>query len=339
MGRKTVVGREKLIDAAWPAFVRQGYEAASMREIARAADASLGLAYKYFENKSDLFDASLRAFFAETEYSEQALLADAAANPFYGLARLRYEVRGVLHRLERQFPEGIHRETSVRIRDRGQAILQPVLEEIVSLLLSRNRRFEGESLRSFLTGGILGSCFSPSEGDTVAFLDGVARAAGTERPFGCGFPRFASESELGECRRFAEEATEKISPYDRAEFWPAFEICSADRGVLTVRNRENLCGMAVFSAVRREIRFLSVREGCRRRGLGEELLLAALLQMPEGGSVTVPLPLGADASAEAFLIRHGFVRRAGSDVRGALFSRNLPENRRELFFEWKRQEG
>ena len=52
--------RRKILAAAQRIFTDQGYEAASMRTIARAAGISVGCLYLYFENKSDLYITILR---------------------------------------------------------------------------------------------------------------------------------------------------------------------------------------------------------------------------------------------------------------------------------------
>lgn len=47
--------REQILDGAKRVFVEQGFEAASMNDITRAAGVSKGTIYVYFENKEDLF--------------------------------------------------------------------------------------------------------------------------------------------------------------------------------------------------------------------------------------------------------------------------------------------
>jgi AcrR family transcriptional regulator len=46
--------REHILNTALHLFSEQGYDAATMREIAAAADCSLGLTYRYFARKEDL---------------------------------------------------------------------------------------------------------------------------------------------------------------------------------------------------------------------------------------------------------------------------------------------
>src|SRR5437867_10636423 len=45
--------REHLLDTALTLFTTEGYETTTMRDIAAAADCSLGLAYRYFASKEE----------------------------------------------------------------------------------------------------------------------------------------------------------------------------------------------------------------------------------------------------------------------------------------------
>src|SRR3982074_3758622 len=49
--------RRQILDGARTVFLAQGFDAASMGEIARAAGVSKGTLYVYFENKEELFEA------------------------------------------------------------------------------------------------------------------------------------------------------------------------------------------------------------------------------------------------------------------------------------------
>jgi AcrR family transcriptional regulator len=46
--------RERIFETALMLFGEQGYEQTTMRDVAKAADCSLGLAYRYFESKEDI---------------------------------------------------------------------------------------------------------------------------------------------------------------------------------------------------------------------------------------------------------------------------------------------
>ena len=54
---------ETILAAASRAFAEKGYETTSITEIARAADVSDGLIYKYFSNKRDLLERVLQDFY------------------------------------------------------------------------------------------------------------------------------------------------------------------------------------------------------------------------------------------------------------------------------------
>src|SRR4051812_40158826 len=55
--------RATILAAATRIFAQKGYAAASITEIAQAAEVSDGLIYKYFHNKRDLLYHVLRAFY------------------------------------------------------------------------------------------------------------------------------------------------------------------------------------------------------------------------------------------------------------------------------------
>ena len=46
--------REHIFETALRLFIERGYEKTTLRDIATAADCSLGLTYRYFESKEDL---------------------------------------------------------------------------------------------------------------------------------------------------------------------------------------------------------------------------------------------------------------------------------------------
>jgi len=72
--------RSKLLDHAQALFVEQGYDGVSIRSIAKTAECSSMLPYRYFENKEAIFDAvRCRAF--ERFADEQETIALKEANP------------------------------------------------------------------------------------------------------------------------------------------------------------------------------------------------------------------------------------------------------------------
>lgn len=57
--------RQEILDAAMALFTTRGYDAVSMRDIARAADITPGLVYHYFDSKENLFSVAFDAYVIE----------------------------------------------------------------------------------------------------------------------------------------------------------------------------------------------------------------------------------------------------------------------------------
>jgi AcrR family transcriptional regulator len=72
---------ETILAAASSAFAEKGYETTSITEIARAAEVSDGLIYKYFSNKRDLLEHVLQDFY---EHVIQNLAAKVARGNDFG---------------------------------------------------------------------------------------------------------------------------------------------------------------------------------------------------------------------------------------------------------------
>ena len=62
--------RRQILEGARAVFLAQGFDAASMGEIARAAGVSKGTLYVYFENKEQLFQAICSGQCAEEAEAE-----------------------------------------------------------------------------------------------------------------------------------------------------------------------------------------------------------------------------------------------------------------------------
>jgi AcrR family transcriptional regulator len=74
--------REHILDTALGLFIEKGYDATTMREIAAAAEISLGLTYRYFARKEDLVLALYQRTAAEQEEYVQSLLSAPIADRF-----------------------------------------------------------------------------------------------------------------------------------------------------------------------------------------------------------------------------------------------------------------
>ncbi|WP_103119616.1 TetR/AcrR family transcriptional regulator [Methylopila sp. Yamaguchi] len=87
--------RRQILDGARSVFLAQGFDGASMGEIAKAAGVSKGTLYVYFESKEDLFAALVKAQCALT------------AERLFELDADNHDVREVLRRLGLSFIEAM----------------------------------------------------------------------------------------------------------------------------------------------------------------------------------------------------------------------------------------
>jgi AcrR family transcriptional regulator len=81
--------RRQILDGARRTFLTQGFDAASMNEIARAAGVSKGTLYVYFKSKEELFEAIVEA--QSLEQGAQIFTFDSAADIESELKRLGRE--------------------------------------------------------------------------------------------------------------------------------------------------------------------------------------------------------------------------------------------------------
>jgi len=83
--------RRHILDTALSLFVTQGYDATTMREIAIAADCSLGLTYRYFARKEELVLAVYWQMASETGVQIEKLPSISVAERFYKLMIIRLD--------------------------------------------------------------------------------------------------------------------------------------------------------------------------------------------------------------------------------------------------------
>ncbi len=75
--------RERILEAALALFAEKGYEATTMRDVAREADASLGLAYRYYASKEEFaLELYLRLAEGSQEWARKNLLEGTIAERF-----------------------------------------------------------------------------------------------------------------------------------------------------------------------------------------------------------------------------------------------------------------
>lgn len=127
-----------ILNAALVAFGEQGFNGASMRDVAKGAGTSLSNLYNYFPSKSHLLAELLRRANDELLERTSRAVERSGGDP---AARLREAVRAYVefvvdHQLaalvaisEVRYLRGEHREGVVRARDRTQAIFGEIIAE------------------------------------------------------------------------------------------------------------------------------------------------------------------------------------------------------------------
>ena len=84
---KGIMTQRRILDAALALFASKGYEATTMRDIAAAADCSLGLTYRYFASKEDLIRELYRWLADQLEELVRLLPVGSMADRFQHLMR------------------------------------------------------------------------------------------------------------------------------------------------------------------------------------------------------------------------------------------------------------
>jgi len=83
--------RQQILDTALALFIEKGYEATTMREVAKACECSLGLTYRYFSSKEHLLLEFYWQMAAETGEQIEQLPPGTIADRFHALMTVRLE--------------------------------------------------------------------------------------------------------------------------------------------------------------------------------------------------------------------------------------------------------
>ncbi|WP_394919761.1 TetR/AcrR family transcriptional regulator [uncultured Robinsoniella sp.] len=65
ISKEPEVRKQEIIDVAMKVFAEKGYEAATMKDIAKEADVVAGLCYHYFQNKQELYNIAVTQYAKE----------------------------------------------------------------------------------------------------------------------------------------------------------------------------------------------------------------------------------------------------------------------------------
>jgi AcrR family transcriptional regulator len=133
-GEQRVAG---LLEAAAAIFAEVGYEAATMRDIAGRAGASIGSLYQFFPNKEVVARAIKTQYCQELKERWASLVAVSAKTP---TIRLIDEFLNVTIKAIEQHPAIIRLMDAPRSSNPSPDIKESLREQLVALFLTRNPR-------------------------------------------------------------------------------------------------------------------------------------------------------------------------------------------------------
>lgn len=163
--------KQELLDTAMRLFVEHGFSATSMRDIARAAGVTPGLAYHYFDSKQKLFYEALEAYADQCAAEGVRVLNDPTLNFDQKIDRL---LASVAHAENMPFHEFFHKagnrafhdELSVRMCD----LLVPHLAGAIAAEgVARGTEVRApQTLADFIAHGLINLLSDPDAPDPQA---------------------------------------------------------------------------------------------------------------------------------------------------------------------------
>jgi AcrR family transcriptional regulator len=133
---KAEATRQRILDAALTLFATKGYEATTMRDIATAAECSLGLTYRYFVRKEELVLALYQRLATQFGETFRKLPPAPLAESFYRAMKAHFELMAPYREawgsifdaaLNPRSPVGVFGENTIEIRRMVLGIFREVV--------------------------------------------------------------------------------------------------------------------------------------------------------------------------------------------------------------------
>jgi AcrR family transcriptional regulator len=151
--------RETILDAATAMFVRKGFEAATMQEIATEADLSAGAIYRYFPSKEALLRAVCAG--ASGEISQQfASASEATSSPLEAILEIGRQEWEAMAEPENRDATMLYLETALAAARRPEELAAARRDVVVTLM----REVEALILQAQESGEITGEVEARSLG-------------------------------------------------------------------------------------------------------------------------------------------------------------------------------
>ncbi len=145
---KALRTRQHILDTALSLFVTPGYEETTMRDIARTANCSLGLTYRYFARKEELVLAIYWQMASATSAQIEQLPVVSIADRFYQLMVSRLEqVRPYRGAFRALFGATLHPDSGINILGANSAGVHDQTRQAFTLLVIEASDAPAEGLR------------------------------------------------------------------------------------------------------------------------------------------------------------------------------------------------
>ena len=281
MGRKAVVGKEKIQEAALKVFLKKGYDDTSMRDIAKEADCSVGLAYNYFETKDDVFSGAIEEFFKSYHLKFEKIVEQAYRNPFQCLDIFFNEVYIMTANFRKEFVGRIHWTIRYAIREKFLSIIEIYLKRIVLNVCEWGAKpvLNIDLTISMLTYGICGSIVYSDDEFMKEYIAELRRGINlvlglSEEKLGLIIPVYAFDKDIDKIESLLESVNLNIDKDILLNRIKNKEV------LVFLENSGKINNMVSYDLTNNVIDAFVIKDEVQKNILEARLMVSALAQFP-----------------------------------------------------------
>lgn len=309
MGRKPI-DIEKVKRAALEVFWEKGYDGASIRDIAKRAGCSVGLAYNYYETKDEMFDGALDIFFDYYKKDLEAFKKQTVRDPFRALTDLLFYV-GRQSINFRNHNVKLHWTVRYALCERSLIVLEPYVKEVLSALEKWNTNIPLpiEYTAHLITYGVCGMMLRENvtgiETRRNNTIKSIRMFMGVQEGDDFVVPEFASAEDFSACVNLYIQNRKYYLGFDIE----SFENRAARGEIILMKEGKNgtVVGMLAISKESKTIESFVVEKDYYNKGVGVKLLVTALAEFSVGEEVSAKIAITQEEKAKlGFLFATGF---------------------------------
>lgn len=137
MGARYKRRKEEIAAKALELFFANGYEAASIRMIMNSVNCSVGLFYRYFESKDEVFEAAIKTFFKNYETEMQEIVDNEKKSPQDTLTKYIEYIEVATQDFRDQYLHKLHWSILGAIREYTLRIMRKFVLQIIEFYSER----------------------------------------------------------------------------------------------------------------------------------------------------------------------------------------------------------